>query len=189
METEKTKNKKEANAAAPKKRVNSKAKGSGFEGKVSKILSESFAPMKFARTPGSGARVGGQNFGAFGKFFSQEALNLFVGDVVPVNEQDCENNFRFIVECKAYKDAEKLEALLSGSSNIYKWMEEVLVDSSKVERDGIVIFKWNNTPLYAAVIESITLPNIPRIILNNGIQVVHLQQLLEFKEFWFKPKK
>lgn len=175
--------------AATKKRVNSKAKGSGFEGKVSKILSEAFVPMKFARTPGSGARVGGQNFGMFGKFFSQETLNLFVGDVVPVNEQDCEKNFRFIVECKAYKDAEKLEALLSGSSNIYKWMEEVLIDSSKVGRDGIVIFKWNNTPLYAAVIESVVLPNIPRIMLNNGIRVVHLNSLLEFKEFWFTDKK
>lgn len=171
-----------------KKRVNSKAKGSGFEGKVSKILSEKFAPMKFARTPGSGARVGGQNFGAFGQFFSQEALNLFVGDVVPVNEQDCPKNFRFIVECKAYKEAEKLEALLSGSSNIYKWMDEVLVDCVKVGKDGIVIFKWNNTPIYAAVTKDVQLPNVSKIVLTNGIQVCHLDSLLGYPDFWLIEK-
>ena len=172
-----------------KKRVNSKAKGSGFEGKVSKILSETFAPMKFARTPGSGARVGGKNFGAFGQFFSEAALNLFVGDVVPVNEQDCPKDFRFIVECKAYKDADKLEALLSGSSNIYAWMQEVLTDCVKVNKEGIVIFKWNNTPIYAAVTPQTGLPqDIKRIILNNGIMVCHLDDLLKVTDFWLKDR-
>ena len=171
---------------AKKRRVNSKAKGSGFEGKVSKIFGAAFAPMKFARTPGSGARVGGQNFGTFGKFFSEEALNLFVGDVVPINEQDCEKKFRFIVECKAYKDPDKLEALF-GASNIYKWMEEVLVDCVKVKRDGIVVFKWNNTPIYVAVIKDIELPtDVKRLVLTNGIQVAHLEDLLPHKAFWLK---
>ena len=171
----------------PRKRVNSKAKGSGFELKVAKQLSSYFAPMKFARTPGSGARVGGKNFGTFGQFFSEEALNLFVGDVVPVNEKDCEKNFRFIVECKAYKDSDKLEGLLSGSSNIYEWMKEVLVDCVKVNKDGIVIFKWNNTPIYVAVTKDIILPeNLRRIILVNGIQVAYFEDLVQFKDFWFK---
>jgi len=172
-----------------KKRVNSKGKGNGFENKVAKILSEAFAPMKFARTPGSGARVGGQNFGAFGQFFSQEALNLFVGDVVPVNERDCPENFRFIVECKAYKDADKLENLLHGNSNIYGWMEEVLVDCVKVNKDGIVVFKWNNTPIYTAVTKDIKLPDdVKRIVLTNGIQVSHLEDLLKHKSFWLTAK-
>jgi hypothetical protein len=172
-----------------KKRVNSKAKGSGFEGKVAKILSNTFSPMKFAKTPGSGARVGGQNFGLFGKFFSQEALNLFVGDVVPVNEQEFPKNFRFIVECKFYKDPDKLENLLSGNSNIYGWMNEVLVDCAKVHKDGIVIFKWNNTPIYAAVTSEIKLPDgVDHITLTNGIQVSHLDDLLAQKDFWCTDK-
>lgn len=173
----------------PRKRINSKAKGNGFEGKIAKMLSQTFAPLKFARTPGSGARVGGQNFGAFGQFFSQEALNLFVGDVVPVNEQDYPKNFRFIVECKAYKDAEKVEHLLSGSSNIYKWMEEVLTDCAKVNKEGIVIFKWNNTPIYTAVTKDVILPtDTDRIILTNGIQVAHLDSLLKYLDFWLTDK-
>lgn len=171
-----------------KKRVNSKGKGNGFENKISKIFAEAFAPMKFARTPGSGARVGGQNFGVFGSMFSQESLNMFVGDVVPINEQDCERNFRFTVECKAYKDPDKLEALF-GASNIYKWMEEVLVDCVKVKKEGIVVFKWNNTPIYTAVTKDVELPaDIKRIVLTNGIQVAHLDDLLKYADFWLKTK-
>jgi hypothetical protein len=173
----------------PRKRVNSKSKGNGFEGKVSKILATALSPMKFARTPGSGARVGGQNFGVFGAMFSQESLNMFVGDVVPINEQDCEQNFRFTVECKAYKDPDKLEALF-GASNIYKWMEEVLVDCVKVKKEGIVVFKWNNTPIYTAVTKDIELPaDVKRIVLTNGIQVAHLDDLLKHTDFWLKAKK
>ena len=173
----------------PRKRVNSKGKGNSFENKVSKILAEALAPMKFARTPGSGARLGGQNFAAFGAMFSQVAMNMFVGDVVSINEQDCEKNFRFTVECKAYKDPDKLENLLHGNSNIYGWMEEVLVDCVKVNKEGIVIFKWNNTPIYTAVTKDVILPEgVKRIILTNGIQVSHLEELLAHKDFWLKTK-
>ena len=172
-----------------KKKVNSKVKGATFELKVTKLLNAEFQPMKFAKTPGSGARVGGKNFGAFGKFFSEEALSLFVGDVVPVNEADCDFTFRFVVECKAYKEAEKLEALLSGSSHIYAWMNEVLVDCVKNGKDGIVVFKWNNTPLYCAVTKDITLPEtVQRIVLNNGIQVSHFNELIKHRDFWILPK-
>ena len=167
-----------------KKRVNSKGKGNGFENKVSKILAEALAPMKFARTPGSGARLGGQNFAAFGSMFSQVAMNMFVGDVVSINEQDCEKNFRFTVECKAYKDADKLENLLHGNSNIYGWVEEVLTDCVKVGKDGIVIFKWNNTPIYTAVTKDIQLPDsVKRIVLTNGIQVSILKSFFNIKIF------
>ena len=181
----------EKTITSPKKtkRTNSKAKGNGFESKVSKILAEALAPMKFARTPGSGARLGGQNFAAFGAMFSQVAINMFVGDVVSINEQDCEKNFRFTVECKAYKDPDKLENLLHGNSNIYGWMEEVLVDCEKVNKEGIVIFKWNNTPIYTAVTKDVILPEgVKRIILTNGIQVSHLEELLAHKDFWLKTK-
>ena len=173
----------------PKRRVNSKAKGGAFESKISKILTSNFQPMKFAKTPQSGGRVGGQNFGLFGKFFSKDALNLFVGDVVPVNEADCEQDFRFVIECKAYKDSEKMEHLLYGNSNIYGWMEEVLVDCVKVKKDGIVIFKWNNTPIYTAVTEKIVLPDgIKKITLTNGIQITYLNDLLTYKEFWLTTR-
>jgi hypothetical protein len=173
----------------PKKRVNSKSKGNGFESKIAKMLSTKFAPMKFVRTPGSGARVGGQNFGALGQFFSDDALKLFVGDVVPVNEKDCPKNFKFVIECKFYKDAEKIDGLLSGSSNIYKWVDVVLDDCKKVDKLGLAVFKWNNTPIYAAVTKDVGLPaEIARIILTNGIQVVYFDELLKFDDFWLNTE-
>ncbi len=167
-----------------KKRVNSKVKGATFESKVTKILNEAFSPMKFAKTPGSGARVGGKNFGSFGKFFSEEALSLFVGDVVPINEANCDFNFRFVVECKSYKEADKIEPLLSGASHIYAWMEEVLIDCVKNGKDGIVCFKWNNTPIYCAVKDIDYPEGVPFITLINGIKVCHMAELIKHKNFW-----
>lgn len=169
-----------------KKRVNSKAKGSGFEGTVAKKLSATFDPLKFARTPGSGARIGGKNFGAIGQFFSDAVKSVFVGDVVPMNENDHGIKFTKVVECKFYRDPEKLEVLLNGKSKIYGWMNEVLIDAEKVEgKTGIVIFKWNNTPIYCAVSAETNLPeSINKIIIQQNIQVCHFDELLKFPDFW-----
>ena len=64
-----------------------KAKGNGFEGQIAKKLSTALAPLNFMRSPGSGARVGGKNFEKFGEMFGEEALAIFVADVVPINEK------------------------------------------------------------------------------------------------------
>ena len=64
-----------------------KRKGSGFEGQIAKKLSAALAPLNFIRSPGSGARVGGKNFEKFGQMFGEEALSIFVADVVPINEK------------------------------------------------------------------------------------------------------
>ena len=72
---------------AKKKRVNSKAKGSGFEGHIGKVLAEHLPPLKFRRSQSSGAILGGEN-ARFLEQFSNDAKCLFVGDVVPTNEAD-----------------------------------------------------------------------------------------------------
>jgi len=169
-----------------KKRVNSKAKGNSFEGTVAKKLSETFDPLKFSRTPGSGARIGGKNFGAFGQFFSDAVKSVFVGDIVPMNEDDHGMKFTKVVECKFYKDPEKMEMLLNGKSKIYGWLQEVLIDAKKVEgKTGIVIFKWNLTPIYCAVSAGTQLPEcINKIVIQQNIQVCHFDELLKHREFW-----
>lgn len=167
-----------------KKRVNSKAKGSGNELKVSKILSEHLAPLKFKRSQQSGAIVGGQN--SFrSEDYSKLTLALFTGDVVPANESvDGNPRFKFVVECKAYKEVERIEALF-GTSNIYKWVEEAETDAKKVDKRGIAIFKWNNTPLYCAVMHDIILPEgVPVITLLDGVKLCHLDDLIKHKDFW-----
>jgi hypothetical protein len=114
-------------------------------------------------------------------------LALFTGDVVPANEcVDGNPRFKFVVECKAYKDAERMEALF-GTSLIYKWVDEAETDAAKVDKRGIAIFKWNNTPLYCAVRSDITYPEgVPFITILNGIKVCHFEELVKYKEFWIE---
>jgi hypothetical protein len=168
-----------------KKRVNSKAKGSSGELKICKILAEHLAPLKFIRTPGSGARIGGSNFKTFGNLYSQAAMEFYVGDVVASNETEVDMKFRFVIENKCYKDAEKLEVLLNGKTNILKWLEEANIDCVKVEKEACLTFKWNNTPVYCAFNKGLELPEeVNRLTLPNGVKVCHLLDLLQYKDFW-----
>lgn len=151
-------------APAKKKRVNSKKKGNGFEGHISKVLGEALAPMKFRRTQSSGAILGGKN-SKFMENFSNEAKTLFVGDVVPTNEGDILRDegwkFRFIVECKFYKNPPNLEHLFAGDQ-IRNWFAEAVVDAAKLQyynKEPILIFKYNHTETYCAVWASAALPS------------------------------
>jgi len=168
-----------------KKRINSKAKGNSGERAICKLLSEALSPFKFIRSPGSGAYVGGKNFETNAHLYSQEAMAMFCSDVVCSNEKDINKTFRFVIESKSYKDTEKLEVLLNGKSNIYKWMDEVRIDAAKISKEPVLIFKWNNTPHYAAFEKEVQLPNeLNILILPTGIQITHLKPLLEHKSFW-----
>ena len=169
-----------------KKRVNGKAKGSGFERVIAKLLSEKLAPFKFTRSQSSGAIVGGKNWSTKGQIFSKEALTLFVGDVVPTNESEVGKTFRFTVECKSYGDAERMESLFSNSS-IYLWVNEAIDDAKKLNKDPIAVFKWKQTPIYAAFPSYIDVPIEKKIILLGGIQLCHLEDLFGLENFWTAP--
>ena len=166
-----------------KKRVNSKAKGNSQELAICKILTANLAPLCFKRSQQSGAILGGVNAKNLNDY-SLEMRALFVGDVCPSNEGNGNPKFKFVVECKFYKEAEKMEALFSNSL-IFKWMEEAAIDAEKVNKRGIVIFKFNHTPQYCALQPDIQIPNgVDKIILINGIQVCHLDDLIKHKDFW-----
>lgn len=128
-----------------------KAKGNGFEGQIAKKLSLALAPLNFIRSPGSGARVGGKNFEKFGEMFGEDALKLFTADVVPINERKSGLNFLHSIECKSYKTPDNFTALVAGSANVFKWFEESVVDAAKTNKNPLLIFKWNNTPVFVAV--------------------------------------
>lgn len=166
-----------------KKRVNSKGKGNGFERVIANLLTARLSPFNFTRSQSSGAIVGGKNWATKGQIFSKEALTLFVGDVVPTNEAEVGKSFRFSIECKSYGDAERMETLF-GNSSIYLWVNEAIDDAKKLKKDPIAIFKWKNTPIYAAFPEYIYLPIKNKIILLNGVQLCHLEDILALKDFW-----
>lgn len=128
-----------------------KSKGNGFEGQIAKKLSVALAPLNFIRSPGSGARVGGKNFEKFGEMFGEDALKIFVADVVPINEKKEGLNFLHSIECKFYKTPDTFTQLVAGTANVFKWFEESVEDAKKTNKNPILIFKWNNTPIFVAV--------------------------------------
>jgi hypothetical protein len=166
-----------------------KAKGNGFEGTIAKKLSAAL-PINFIRSPGSGARIGGKNFATIGAMMGEEAMKLFNADVVPVNESAVGYKFLFSVECKAYATPDNFTSLVSGSANVFKWFEESVIDSAKIDRDPVLIFKWNHTPIFVAVIartqEGLVTPQLTISRPGRSLDVYELDELLKFPDFWVR---
>jgi hypothetical protein len=190
-------------AAPKKKKINSKSKGSGFENAVAKKFSAALAPLKFIRTQGSGARVGGKNFDTLGQMFGEEALKLFVGDVVPVNEKEAGVTWLHSLECKFYKTQDPFTSLVSGTANIYKWMEESVTDAVKINKTPLIVFKWNNTPIFVGIrtsdLSDINLERelrkenavVPKFTVSNekgSIAIFYLDDLITVSSFWVANK-
>lgn len=171
-----------------------KAKGSGFENTVAKKLSDALKPLKFIRTQGSGARVGGKNYETLGQMFGEDALKLFVGDVVPVNEKESGVEFRFSIECKFYKTPDQFTSLVAGTANVFKWMQEAVDDAVKINRLPMLVFKWNNTPIFVGLLanQSYAINASPKLLLTSEafakdtIQLYYLDDLLQVPDFWYR---
>lgn len=168
-----------------------KAKGNGFEGTIAKKLSAAL-PLNFIRSPGSGARVGGKNFEKIGAMFGAEALKIFNADVVPINEKEEKLQFNFSIECKFYATQDHFTSLFAGTSNVYKWFDEAVVDAKKVERQPILIWKWNHTPIFVAVHASKLNQVVkPTMTLaregKHALDIYELDELLKHPEFWVSP--
>jgi len=161
-----------------------KSKGNGFESTIAKLLTKHLSPLNFIRTQGSGARVGGKNFATIGQLFGEDALKLFVGDVVPTNERDTSLIFRHCIECKSYKTADSLPLLIGGSSNVYKWMQEAADDAIKVNKNPLLIFKWNHSPV---LIATYSLPTKIVTLDHNGrhIEIGLLDETFAHLDFWY----
>ncbi len=171
-----------------KKRFNSKAKGGSFEAKIAKLLSAAL-PINFIKSPGSGARIGGKNFATIGAMMGEETMKLFNADVVPVNEQAAGYNFIFSTECKSYAEADNFTSLVSGSANVFKWFAESIVDSAKINREPILIFKWNRTSIFVAVKSGTSSPIKAKLSIASHLDIPSLDiydfdDLLKYPEFW-----
>jgi len=143
-----------------KKRINSKKKGNHFEGHVAKLLSTHLAPMKFRRSQSSGAILGGEN-SRFMESYSYDAKALFIGDVVPTNEADVfrdeEWRIKFTLECKFYRDPDNIEHLLKGT-RIFDWYDKARTDAAKLNKQPLLIFKFNHTSMMCGIEDKYSLP-------------------------------
>ena len=178
-----------------KKAVNSKAKGKGFEGEIAKTLSTTFAPYEFKRVLHSGAILGGKNAINMGKY-SEALANLFIGDVVCINDADQVSNFKFSIECKFYKNPESLDNFLGvTNSNLPMWYNECVVDAKKVNKTPLLIVKYNRSSIYCIISSS---DDLPMLAQNRTVNYVEIQKdnLIVFlfkdalldQQWWFKPR-
>jgi hypothetical protein len=177
-----------------KKKINGKAKGNGFERIIAKKLSTFLAPLEFRRSQSSGAILGGKNSKHLEKF-SAEIRALFVGDVTPTNEADVLKaegwKFRFSIECKSYKSVDTLQHLLD-DSKIYGWFDQATTDAEKLNKEPILIIKFNRTDLFAVLdqktnINEADFGNIITIQTKTNDRkmiIVKFDDLLKNKEWW-----
>jgi len=177
-----------------KKAINSKAKGKGFEGDVAKKLTKALEPYIFKRVIFSGAILGGKNAANMGHY-SEALANMFVGDVVCVNDNDFDKTFRFNVECKFYKTPETLDNFLGVvNSNIPKWFEESVVDAKKVNKTPLLIVKWNRSSIYCFIEGDGYLPHVdmtwvPHVTFSNfELKAFLLDDALKDTGWWFTKK-
>lgn len=182
------KNMTEVLPVVPKKRVNSKKKGNSHELVIAKALSKNLSPLEFKRVTNSGATLGGIN-SVFVKKYGEEICKIFIGDVTCINNGINGIHFNFCIECKSYKTREDIVAMINGKSDIYKWMNESRIDAAKANLLPLLIFKYNNTPIYVCVDKDNLLPNeINYISLINGDKVCLFDDLIQYTSFWITNK-
>jgi hypothetical protein len=112
-----------------KKRINSKAKGSEFERKVAKALSQWWGE-EFHRTPMSG-----------GLHWKED--NRVAGDIVTPPD----SLYPFTTECKK-REGWDLEQVLKGTGDVEKWWNQAVADGERVKLKPLLIFSKNFAPSY-----------------------------------------
>jgi hypothetical protein len=117
-----------------KKRKNSSAKGKTAERDLTKAL-EAILGDTWRRVPSSGAFMGGMNWNK-NKDMNAGALDILIGDII------CPAWFKYTIESKAYSDSPKFHNMFDGNDpTLDKWIEQAKVDSSKCNKDWLLIFK------------------------------------------------
>ena len=116
-------------------KINSCAKGKNNERELKTLLNKRFPNNEFKRTIQSGAYLGKSNYGRSSSL-TEEQQTVFLGDVFA-------NGFKFIIEHKAYKTPFNIFDFFNESSNINKWIEQVLLDSSRANKKPMLIVKFN----------------------------------------------
>lgn len=111
------------------KKINSKAKGSDYERKIAKLLSDWFGE-EFHRVPASGGLRWGTD-------------NRVVGDITTSPD----SKFPFTVECKK-REGWDFEQVLKGTGEVEQWWEQSSRDGERASLLPIVIFSKNFAPNY-----------------------------------------
>lgn len=124
----------------------SNAKGSGFERKICRLLTEWVDPRRkggqpeiFWRSATSGAKATQDH--------KQGRASEMGGDIVAIHETGIPLTSRFSVECKNRKTYGKLESMMDGAGPLLKWWIQCVEDAARWNRIPLLIFQCNS-PIY-----------------------------------------
>lgn len=122
-----------------KKSINAKRKGKSAERDCAHILNEHFGKELFMRNIQSGAFVGGINRER-ASTMSKELQESMTSDIVL---KDASYGVYFSIEHKAYNEASFWD-LFNNSSDLHRFMEQSLTDAKSIEKEPLLIIKYNN---------------------------------------------
>lgn len=120
--------------------INSKQKGSSFELKVAKLLTE-WSGYEFHRTPMSGALHWAND-------------NRVVSDIVPPQNL-VDEGWPFSIECKKVESSWELNTFLEGTAQFWKHWKQCLEDANRENMVPMLIFSKNYREIYVAIQQEI----------------------------------
>lgn len=126
--------------------VNGKQKGNRFEREIANLLSERFRAYTgietpFRRNPDSGSYFGGKNVARAETHDTEWAV---YGDLI------CPRKFKFAIECKNYKTAPILNAILTEKVSEWDtWIKQAQQDATASNKEMLLLVKYNRTAILA----------------------------------------
>ena len=164
-------------------KVNGKQKGNKFERDIANMLSERFESATgvekgFRRNPDSGSFFGGTNIHRTEIYDTDYAL---YGDLI------CPRNFNFSIECKNYKTAPPLNAILNQKVGEWDvWLKQATQDAEVSEKDMMMIVKYNRTETMVFVDLHLDDEIAPIFTYGNGRYLVYtLKDVLQIEDIVF----
>ncbi len=154
--------------------VNGKQKGNSFERKIANQLSNVFESITgvehgFRRNPDSGSFFGGSNVARTETYDTDYAI---YGDLI------CPRNFRFSVECKHYKTAPPLDAVMKQKVKQWDdWLGQAEQDAKVAQKEMLLIVKYNRTETMAFVDHELY-GEIDPVFIYKGNYVYSLDEML-----------
>lgn len=128
--------------------VNSKSKGNTFERTIANYLSDRFKDYtgkekSFIRNIDSGSYFGGSN---------QKRINTHTEELQKFGDVLTPDQFRWTIECKAYKTPPSLGSILKGEYKKFdEWLDQAAQDAVNSNKQPLLIVKFNNTETFVMV--------------------------------------
>ena len=161
--------------------VNGKQKGNKFERDIANMLSERFKDYtgiekSVRRNPDSGSFFGGSNISRTEEYYTDYAI---YGDLI------CPRSFKFSIECKHYKTAPPLNAVITGKVTEWdKWLLQAKQDADVSGKEMLMIVKYNRTETMVFIGGDLFGEYDPSLIYD-GYNVYQLKELLEQEDLFF----